>query len=201
MATHPTLIERQVRARPRMIPGDGHEKEFDPWSFWSSCSQINMEGKPFNAVCSAGSPLSCCQLRTRPSAFLTSIKDAHGSWRIGTRLCPKIASFKRRDLVHKGHGLGCRGHRGSTEQLAMPHELSDKCAPVSPHCPACAQVMRLARITSRFGDLPDVYTFECRACGVSHIEPGLSASIAGALQLGARRKDLWMLATSETYDA
>jgi hypothetical protein len=31
--------------------------------------------------------------------------------------------------------------------------------------------MRLARITSRFGDLPDLYTFECQACGLSHIEP------------------------------
>jgi len=30
--------------------------------------------------------------------------------------------------------------------------------------------MRLARVTSRFGDLTDLYTFECRACGVSHIE-------------------------------
>jgi hypothetical protein len=39
--------------------------------------------------------------------------------------------------------------------------------------------MRLARMTSRFGDLPDLYTFECRACGVSHIEPGFSASITG----------------------
>jgi hypothetical protein len=28
--------------------------------------------------------------------------------------------------------------------------------------------MRLARITSRFDDLPDLYTFECRGCGVSH---------------------------------
>ena len=83
----------------------------------------------------------------------------------------------------------------------MPHELSDRYAPASPHCPACAQIMRLARITSRFGDLPDLYTFECRACGVSHIEPALSASIMDALLLGARRKDLWMLATSETYDA
>jgi hypothetical protein len=34
--------------------------------------------------------------------------------------------------------------------------------------------MRLAGITSRFDDLPDVYTFECRSCGVSHIEPALS---------------------------
>ena len=45
-----------------------------------------------------------------------------------------------------------------------------KYAPRPPHCPACAQVMRLARLTSRFGDLPDLYTFECRACGVTHIE-------------------------------
>jgi hypothetical protein len=32
--------------------------------------------------------------------------------------------------------------------------------------------MPLARVTSRFGDLPDLYTFECRACGVAHIEAG-----------------------------
>jgi hypothetical protein len=30
--------------------------------------------------------------------------------------------------------------------------------------------MRLARMTARFGGLPDLYTFECRVCGVSHIE-------------------------------
>ena len=83
----------------------------------------------------------------------------------------------------------------------MPYELSDKCAPATPHCPSCAQVMRLARITSRFGDLPDLYTFECRACGVAHIEPALSASIMDALLSGARKKDLWTLATSHTYDA
>jgi len=35
--------------------------------------------------------------------------------------------------------------------------------------------MRLARITSRFDDLPDLYTFECGSCGVSHIEPALFA--------------------------
>jgi len=83
----------------------------------------------------------------------------------------------------------------------MLYELSNKCAPTSPHCPTCAQVMRLARITSRFSELPDLYTFECRACAVSHIEPSLSASIVGALELGACRKDLWTLATSDTYDA
>ena len=45
-------------------------------------------------------------------------------------------------------------------------------SPKPPHCPSCAQIMRLARTTSRFDDLPDLYTFECRACGVAHIEAG-----------------------------
>jgi hypothetical protein len=30
--------------------------------------------------------------------------------------------------------------------------------------------MRLVRRTPRFGGLSDLYTFECRACGVGHIE-------------------------------
>jgi hypothetical protein len=54
--------------------------------------------------------------------------------------------------------------------MSMRYESSNNCEPRPPHCPSCAQIMRLARITSRFDDLPDLYTFECRACGVSHIE-------------------------------
>lgn len=57
--------------------------------------------------------------------------------------------------------------------MAEHNERSN--APKSPRCPSCAQTMRLARITSRFDDLPDLYTFECRSCGVSHIEPALFA--------------------------
>jgi len=53
----------------------------------------------------------------------------------------------------------------------MSKERSNESAPQSLRCPGCAQVMRLARITSRFDDLPDLYTFVCSACGVSHIEP------------------------------
>ena len=52
----------------------------------------------------------------------------------------------------------------------MRYERSNKCAPKQPHCSSCAQIMRLARITSRFDELPELYTFECQACGVSHIE-------------------------------
>jgi hypothetical protein len=52
----------------------------------------------------------------------------------------------------------------------MHCQSSNRSAPKPPPCPSCAQIMRLARVTSRFDDLPDLYTFECRACGVSHIE-------------------------------
>jgi hypothetical protein len=39
-----------------------------------------------------------------------------------------------------------------------------------PQCPSCARNMRLIRRTPRFGGLPDVCTFECQACGVTHFE-------------------------------
>jgi hypothetical protein len=52
----------------------------------------------------------------------------------------------------------------------MRYERCHEHAPKTPLCPSCAQIMRLARITSRFDGLPNLYTFECRACGVSHIE-------------------------------
>jgi hypothetical protein len=52
----------------------------------------------------------------------------------------------------------------------MRYELSGKYTPRLPLCPSCAQIMRLAQKASRFGDQPDLCTFECRACGVSLIE-------------------------------
>jgi transposase-like protein len=39
-----------------------------------------------------------------------------------------------------------------------------------PRCPSCAQPMRLSRRTARFDGLPELATFECRSCGVFHIE-------------------------------
>ena len=47
---------------------------------------------------------------------------------------------------------------------------ADRSRPNLPLCPGCAQNMRLVRRTQRFGALPDVCTFECRGCGVSHFE-------------------------------
>ncbi len=39
-----------------------------------------------------------------------------------------------------------------------------------PRCPNCAQPMRLVRRTARFDGMPDLVSFECRACGIWHIE-------------------------------
>jgi hypothetical protein len=52
----------------------------------------------------------------------------------------------------------------------------NNCAPKSPpRCFSCARPMQLVRRTPRFGGLPDLCTFECRECGVWHIEEGDAA--------------------------
>jgi len=44
-------------------------------------------------------------------------------------------------------------------------------SPLAPQrCARCAQLMKLVRRTQRFGGLPDLCTFECPACGMSHTE-------------------------------
>jgi hypothetical protein len=63
----------------------------------------------------------------------------------------------------------------------MRNEHSGKYTPRPPRCPSCAQIMQLARITSRFGNLSDLYIFECRACGVSHIDAVEIEASASAL--------------------
>ena len=40
----------------------------------------------------------------------------------------------------------------------------------TPRCPNCRQPMTLARVTPRFGGLPELQTFECRPCGVTLTE-------------------------------
>jgi hypothetical protein len=43
-------------------------------------------------------------------------------------------------------------------------------SPRPPRCFGCARPMQLVRRTPRFGELRDLYTFECRACGEWHID-------------------------------
>jgi hypothetical protein len=57
----------------------------------------------------------------------------------------------------------------------MYYERANNSAPKPPRpprCFGCGRPMQAVRRTARFGGLPDLYTFECRACGVWHIEEG-----------------------------
>ena len=54
----------------------------------------------------------------------------------------------------------------------MYDECANKAAPKIPRCLSCAQPMQLLRRTSRFGELPDLYTFYCRTCDEWHVEEG-----------------------------
>jgi hypothetical protein len=47
---------------------------------------------------------------------------------------------------------------------------SEKMVIKRPRCVACARPMRLIRKTLRFAGLADLHTFECEACGETHIE-------------------------------
>jgi hypothetical protein len=57
----------------------------------------------------------------------------------------------------------------------MYYEQANNSAPKPPRCFGCGRPMQAVRRTPRFGGLPDPYTFECRACGVWHIEQGDAA--------------------------
>jgi hypothetical protein len=87
-------------------------------------------------------------------------------------------SYQRRPRL----GAGCQiGHP------VMHDKHADKPAPKpprSPRCVGCARPMQLIRRTPRFGELPDLYTFECRACGEWHIEEG-EALVSRSADLGA----------------
>jgi hypothetical protein len=53
----------------------------------------------------------------------------------------------------------------------MDEKYTNKSAP-KPRCLSCARPMRLLRRTSRFGGLPDLYSFYCLACDEWHVEEG-----------------------------
>jgi hypothetical protein len=51
----------------------------------------------------------------------------------------------------------------------MRNEHFGNYTPRPPRCPSCSRIMRFVR-AARFDDLNIQYVFECRACGVSHID-------------------------------
>jgi hypothetical protein len=54
----------------------------------------------------------------------------------------------------------------------MHDKFANEASPKAPRCPGCAQPMQLLRRTSRFGGLPDLYSFYCCTCDAWHVEEG-----------------------------
>jgi hypothetical protein len=54
----------------------------------------------------------------------------------------------------------------------MYDNFANEASPRAPRCPGCAQPMQLLRRTSRFGGLPDLYSFYCCTCDEWHVEEG-----------------------------
>jgi hypothetical protein len=52
------------------------------------------------------------------------------------------------------------------------NNYTNKSAPKPPRCLNCARPMQLLRRTSRFGRLPDLYSFYCLDCDEWHVEEG-----------------------------
>jgi hypothetical protein len=55
--------------------------------------------------------------RDRWAPFSSMRRLPPDKWHIATNLCPIIASFQRRDLVHKRARDGCRGHFGFKDRF------------------------------------------------------------------------------------
>lgn len=54
----------------------------------------------------------------------------------------------------------------------MHDKHANKSAPKLPRCVSCAKPMQLLRRTSRYGGLPDLYSFYCVTCDEWHVEEG-----------------------------
>ena len=54
----------------------------------------------------------------------------------------------------------------------MDCKYTNKSPPKPPRCHSCGRPMQLLRKTSRFGGLPDLYSFYCLACDEWHVEEG-----------------------------
>jgi hypothetical protein len=54
----------------------------------------------------------------------------------------------------------------------------------APPCPSCGLAMRFLRAVPRFAALPELRTYECKACG---------ATCTKAIEPGDEHDDIWMV--------
>ena len=141
-----SLEQHEFRAANR--PCVGHHQKYEFFRLLQRCYRVD---GAFLAKCSGAGP--------SPRPFAYPITPASGA---------------RGRQYHRCAGAAAASafapHRGLRTASVMRNEHFGKHTPRPVLCPSCAKTMRLARTISRFGNLPDLYIFECRACGVSHIE-------------------------------
>jgi len=58
--------------------------------------------------------------------------------------------------------------QSSVIELTMKLVRINNSAPAPVQCPRCAQRMQLVRKTIRFNELPDLFEYKCKKCGMSH---------------------------------
>jgi hypothetical protein len=67
----------------------------------------------------------------------------------------------------------------------MDGKYTNKSAPEPPRCHSCARPMQLLRKTSRYGELPDLYSFYCLACDEWHVGGRSSPTGLGSQDVAA----------------
>jgi hypothetical protein len=107
----------------------------------------------------------CWRLRTRNSC-------AQGSRLRANVNCPRIGQAHSRisKFVPTCDFTPALWAPGLFRLLVARPDSTVAAAPTPPRCYGCARPMRLVRRTPRFEGLPGLCTFECRACGVWHID-------------------------------
>jgi hypothetical protein len=120
-----------------------------------------------------------CNHRARS---VTPLAKGDRRWRRGpSRKCQNDAAILSlwprgpNALTHHMPHLGLALLGNPAGEHVMHEKYAYMAAPKPPRCVRCAAPMQLLRRTSRFGGLPDLYSFYCRVCDEWHVEEGETA--------------------------
>ena len=102
-------------------------------------------------------------IRNAPAFFEIRRRGSH----VGTKNAPGVIQINARALA-------------SRHKRGMDTATRIKPAVEGPLCPSCGRPMRFVRSVPRLGALPELRTFECKACGVTYTEAVERAAAAWA---------------------
>jgi hypothetical protein len=132
-----------------------------------------------NKVSALGGGSSRRSSLSRRLAYRPSSISVGSSVRISDiRLC-RGKSCQKLSLRPRGRNVRAPHHQSKlalslSAELVGDRVMNDNQTnnPKAPRCHSCARPMRLLRRTSRFGGLPDLYSFYCVTCDEWHVEEG-----------------------------